>query len=389
MERPDYELEAIKKLLQNNEESYRPGAWEAFSARQQERKKKVIIWPKVAGIAAALILIISVILSSTDHQHPGLLKPESAGKAAVTLLPFANIEKTARVIPQKKQLHFIKTVPYQEIKQVIIVLDTLKNQPQSTAEIPAFEKKTADTSISLTGTVIPITAPQKKTYGTYISSSGTSDSPGSDQFGHSDQWGLGILVSGGMHNSKKSNIGLTATVNYALSNRISISSGLGYQQMAGSGQNDIGNSSSALTEVKALESVDLRLNGIELPIGISYRLSKRTYATVGISAFSVLKKSGELKYVTSTATEKSFVDDDGQIRHEFVLSQERTTERLEVSRHKESNFLGFFNLSLGYQQNILGNQSINLAPYLKIPMKSNTRDQVNLVSAGLNIGITF
>ncbi|MCX2452988.1 hypothetical protein OQX61_17050 [Pedobacter sp. PLR] len=216
-----------------------------------------------------------------------------------------------------------------------------------------------------------------------------------------DKWEMGVMVAPSFGSSKKLNMGYGLSMGYALSKKISINSGISYNEMGasrtmasapGGGQQDM---PSTMTKglagnSKELKAVDANLRGIDIPLEIRYRLTKNLYANVGVSAFAVLNQNQKNTFLESQV-QSSPVDPGSAASTTFkanVLST-TVTEEKQTSNLKTDPYLGFYNFSLGYKQQISRGKSVSLEPFVKLPIKEFTQENLYLIGTGLRLKFDF
>lgn len=213
-----------------------------------------------------------------------------------------------------------------------------------------------------------------------------------------DKWEMGVMVAPSVGNSKKLNMGYGLSMAYALSKKVSINSGISYNEMgasrstgSSSGAHDMPVAARGLAgNSKELKAVDANIRGIDIPLEIRYRFNKNLYANVGISAFAVLNQKQKNIFLESQV-QNSPVDPQGAA-YTFkadVLSTTVTTEEQHTSDLKTDPYLGFYNFSLGYKQKISRGKSVSLEPFVKLPIKEFTQENLYLIGTGLRLKFDF
>ncbi|WP_222535236.1 hypothetical protein [Pedobacter polysacchareus] len=215
-----------------------------------------------------------------------------------------------------------------------------------------------------------------------------------------DKWEMGVMVAPSFGSSKKLNMGYGVSMAYALSKKVSINSGISYNEMgasrnAVSSGGEVQNSPSTFSggfpsNSKQLQSVDASLQGIDIPLEISYRLSKSLYANVGISAFAVLNQKRKNIFLESQVQDSPM--DPASASFAFksnVLSTTIIEEKQSSDELKTDPYLGFYNFSLGYKQRISRGKSVSLEPFIKLPIKEFTQENLYLIGTGLRVKFDF
>lgn len=215
-----------------------------------------------------------------------------------------------------------------------------------------------------------------------------------------DKWEMGVMVAPSFGSSKKLNMGYGVSMAYALSKKVSINSGISYNEMgasrnaasSGGGEQNSPNAFSGgfPSNSKQLQSVDASLQGIDIPLEISYRLSKSLYANVGISAFAVLNQKRKNIFLESQVQDSPIDPANASFAFKSnVLSTTVIEEKQSSDELKTDPYLGFYNFSLGYKQRISRGKSVSLEPFLKLPIKEFTQENLYLIGTGLRVKFDF
>lgn len=113
---------------------------------------------------------------------------------------------------------------------------------------------------------------------------------------------------------------------------------------------------------------------LDLPLNLRYytinqRLS-RWYLTAGLSSYLMLKEKYDLNYQS------------------YHYGGSVYDNRLEV-RNKNRHYLDIVNLGLGYERVLTNKLSLQVEPYLKLPLKGIGEGDISLKSAGAFVGLKY
>jgi hypothetical protein len=139
---------------------------------------------------------------------------------------------------------------------------------------------------------------------------------------------------------------------------------------------------------KNLESVEASVSGIDIPLGVKYNLSKKIYANVGVSAFAVLNQRKNNTYLQETPVQASSTEPAtfGEMR--ILIVNERITE--EAPEAPVGNkYIGFYNFSFGIRQPLSKKNTLSLEPFIKLPMREATQDNLKLIGTGIKLKLDF
>jgi hypothetical protein len=72
-----------------------------------------------------------------------------------------------------------------------------------------------------------------------------------------------------------------------------------------------------------------------------------------------------------------------------MIVKEKTTEPQPEANIDPDKYIGFYNFSLGYKQKISKKNNIAIEPFLRLPMKTFSKENLNLTNGGLRLKIDF
>lgn len=426
-------IDQIKDHLHAHEEAYTPGAWERFSAQEEKKKRGFIYWPLWS--AAAIILIAgSLFFLRNEEQNkmvvskatkaiekPTTIIQESTSEPVITedkplnknpltnqktnvLNDFGSNQKvSASLIEQHKLTEpNITSIPFRQAENTAptIVSNISINQPTLLNTI-----KSERIAQNLSGKNIEFIAEKKKPGSTKITfeqilaaDSYTNKFVKTEKSKASDKWEPGVFVAPAMGNDNKVNMNYGFSLSYNVAKKLSISSGIAYTAL--SSKNDILNSSSNVmnspsasssfsSDSKSLESVDARVRGINIPLELKYSISDKLYTGIGVSALAILNNRQENNYVFSQAQNTTVVNSMGYAEQKMLVVTGRVSETQTESVVAPEKYLGFYNFSLGYKQKISPKKNIAVEPFLRVPMKNFSKDNLNLTNGGLRLKLDF
>lgn len=426
----DEELFAhVKKSLTEYEEPYVPGAWERF----EKKEKKLPVWLWYGGLssAAALFVIVAALFYSSDKpqnkavQQQVKTEPKETYSDAladsraqrpqvVTDRLKIKISENKKTTP-RTTTHYPVNDPVEEyvVSQKPVgfaaPLNALNEKitTQNPSTILVTNKK------DLTENVIKDEASAKRiidekdtvkvskarNFQEFLDAEMKSkNAVASLKSGAKkmDKWEMGLMVAPSMGNAKKLNMGYGLSMDYAVSDKISISSGISYNEMAasksigGDGRTmDSPASMAVVSDTKSLKSVDANWVGVDIPLGIKYHLSKKFYTNVGVSAFAVLNQKQQNNYVQGSVEYDASADQLSSTGFKAVFQERTVSEPVPSEEVGEDKYLGFYNVSFGFKQQISGRKAFSIEPFMKLPMKSFTKENLYLIGTGVRFKFDF
>lgn len=417
MKPADDELIAhIKESLTGYEEVYVPGAWEHFG--KKERKRKGLLWLGSLSSAAA-VLLIGFFLFYTANKTPDKNVIQQAKSKAkqnteslpVTSLPLPGVDTSAdvgRTVTEnlKTRITENKAIAIQRANNnvanspLIVVAqppEIIKQPVISKARdvVPEINPVEDPDVIAKT----PDKAGPPRSFQEFLNAEVKSNAAlaqAKPAVKRTDKWEMGVVVAPSIGNGKKLNMGYGLSMAYALSDKVSISSGVSYSEMGASKdiihntnmQNSPAGPTAMVSETKSLQSVDASLVGIDIPVEIKYHFTKKFYTNVGLSAFAVLNQKQSNNYLQGKVESRA-ADAVNQPGFNAVFKQTNVSEAVPSNEIRDDKYLGFYNISFGYKQKISDNRALSVEPFLKLPMKTFAKENLNLIGTGIRLKFDF
>jgi hypothetical protein len=408
----------IKDSLSAHEEAYVPGAWESFNKGQQKPKVGIIWWYRL-GAAAAILLVGFAVFFMVNPSGVKVI-PETAGIKADTSKPvISNPVPVGGGEPVNDALAsgYKNDVQGQKMPEAgaafagpdssnqVKVSNAVPEVLQPTdkvAQVVQPEKVTDQPKESLASNVSP-TANQKQSFQDFLNAETEKNKHQASKRMAANKaenkWDLGLMVAPSIGNDKKLNMGYGVSMEYAVSRKVSISSGISYNQMGaskvigggGGNSNPMDAPAGAMAlvrETKRLKSVDANLVGLDIPLELKYHISDRFYTNVGVSAFAILNQKQNNNYVEGRLEDES-LNAASPSAFKSVFKESTVSEAVPSEEIKNDKYLGFYNLSIGYKQKVSGKNSLSIEPFMKLPIKEYSTENLKLIGTGIRLKFDF
>jgi hypothetical protein len=368
-------IDHVKSELQDFELDYREGAWENFNRRQNKEPRSG--WFLLAK-AAVFLVIFCLFLGGLklDDKH---LKTV-AFRSPQNGVPSNKYTVNVTVMP-KKQVSFNKSNATGHLAAIGTDEDKLVDTTFADAAYTMPESKPVVAGVT---PMVPAAVKQAKTLESLLQESGHDNASGAGMPAKT-RWSFALAVGGAMDSRRKGKLNLGAEVNFKLNDKLSINTGIFYNQL---GAKKANNGTVETTNDKTLISAEASTYGAELPLQVSYHLNKRLYAKAGISAYSIARQEQLLQFSEQKAVVTSYTDPEGIVHVENRVVNEISTEAVAPEKLKQNKFVALYNLSFGFTQHI-GGRSLSLEPYLKIPVQNFSEQKLNLSQAGVRAVFNF
>ncbi|TDQ09518.1 outer membrane beta-barrel protein [Pedobacter metabolipauper] len=405
----------IKEQLINHKEAYVPGSWEDFNKKEDKRRGLAFWIGSLSGVAAALLIGVAVyftldtkslsIPDKTSGQDKSSQVTTESKKAGSLIDPeqhdvlahSANTRSTGQngvqpVTAIDKNRHA------EQISMVSVKEDSIL-KASSVKESLAWKNPIMEQAVVRVGTDQEVKKPSILDFlenESRINKSLSLSETKKEDAKNNNKWAMGLVVAPSIGNAKKLNMGYGVSMEYALSNKFSVNSGISYGEMSSSrnaGVNDGTMSDPSTGSIvssdvsKSLQSTDARITGIDIPLEFKYNLSKNIYANVGVSAFAVLDQKQSNNYIQSKVQYQTALP--GNNGFSTFLVNERVSENVPESEIKDPKYLGFYNFSFGYRQKLSKSNSFSVEPFMKVPMKEATTENLRLIGAGVRLKLDF
>lgn len=403
---PEQELIAqIKEGLSGYEEGYVPGAWENFKSKQDKGRGLVFWMTALSGVAAVLLLGFGIFFfvqkegdlpKDTLHAANSKIadgvvvdegikatKPDNEGA-------IVGHDKENALVKKEAPANLVRLYPGNAESKVDVVDLAIKAHGKSNVIVQSEvesaknedKKETKATAITLD----EFLANENKRNNANPSKTSKVNAV--------NKWDLGLIVSPSIGDSKKLNMGYGMSMAYRVSERVSLSSGLSYNEMDASREItdkslNSPNTSAFVNDSKSLAEVSTRVTGIDIPLEIKYKLSERFYANAGVSAFAVISQKQSNTYQQSRVVQRTALSPTGDSQSQSFLLTEKVTENAAPNTVATSSVVGFYNFSFGYKQKLSKDKSIGIEPFIKIPMKDVSKENLRLMGTGLKIRFDF
>jgi len=421
-------IEHIATQLHHHEESYSTGAWERFNEKNN-KKPRFVIWP--LWVAAALILVFGgtfLLLNQQNHKTDLVIaKPKAVEKKLVEKNSVVNAKnRQVKTITLSKQIN----ISAKEDDEVPKNISGLNNQPQIL--VADLDKKPKDPIIKIENhntlnnslTNIPLTsyrnrkfeiaverkrekAFKKPTFEDLLAhDSKISELKTTAKSAGNSKWEQGLYVAPTMGNDNKVNMNYGFSLAYNLADKLSISSGIAYSSLSSTSnpasQKTVSSdaspnampvsgaiSSYSSSSAKSLESVNANVRGINIPLELKYNINKKLYTGIGVSALAILNNKQNNNYLVSSGKNITVANSAGIAEQRMLIVTDRVSESQTQTSNFSDKYIGFYNFSLGYKQKISKKTDFAVEPFLRLPMKTFSKDNLNLTNGGLKLKFDF
>lgn len=418
-------IEHMVAQLNAHEESYSDGAWERFLV-QEKKKKAFAFWP--LWTAAAVLLLSASLFFFLNYSnlktHVAILKPTDKKTVSENTDKILNTDQSNQIsssAPKSKNTNQqnignlatkhnvipgeLHQAPFiQEQTALAINKNTdIKNElpsPQNSTVQPVAQTVSDHTEPMAEGKK----APEKMTFEDLLASDSFKEKQKTKTGSKMDpKWHPGIFVAPAIGNDNKVNMNYGFLLSYNVADKLSISSGISYTTLSSTNSNSnkrpdtysspvsgiVSGSGATFSSSKNLESIDASIRGINIPIELKYHISNKIYAGIGVSAVAILNNKQQNNYIVSQPEKRTIVNAMGFNEQRTLLVTEKVSEPQEEPAINPDKYLGFYNFSLGYKQKISPKKSIAVEPFIGLPMKSFSKENLNLTNGGIRLKIDF
>lgn len=406
-------IEHITEQLQSHEEAYAEGAWERFS--EKKKRRGIVYWPMWAAAIVVLIAgaLFFTIQKSTDTTDIANIQPKafSEGEAEQKGTTDAEANINQNISPElhtQKRSNQLQIpvkgdnkAPYNtplaqnEARDQLavngenppmLILNT--NQLAGQLYNPTITSASNSRLFELAGAKEK-PKPIKMTFEDLLAQDSKANQFAAHTKNNQDsKWQPGVYVAPSMGNDNKLNMNYGFSLSYAIANKVSISSGVSYSSI--SSKEVLGADVPQTLSGRNLESVNARVEGINVPLELKYNISDKIYTGIGVSALAVTNNRQENTYISNQVQNAAALNSaTGSYDAKTLIVAERKVEPQPEATIDPDRYIGFYNFSFGYKQKLSRKKNIAIEPFLRVPMKTFSKENLNLTNGGLRIKVDF
>ena len=444
MEYPKKELiKEIADLFEDYQETYVPGEWESFSKVKKKKYPFLANWVRIAAVFVLMAFILAFAFNHLLRQEKipqvAVVKPAvtrksgpvaavAGSKAATVAEQNMNSGRPAVTAASESRVALTNNKPSGMFKpgETSTSLNTTEvTGPLAKALVPQASDRVVTEKIQSVQQQQELSLQQKKTEQQYVQkqadpivihgtgakdtttripaeklttaefllaeSRNTSKNLKTKTAKGSD-WDFGLQVMPAA-TSDRVNVGGGVTTAYRISDKFSLSSGISYLQMQAAGEvQGQGNSRAGVSSFaeKKLVGIDADLKAIDIPIALVYKLNKNFYTSAGVSFFSVLSEKRNNTFEQTAQVDLNGYDFQTGGPSTFKAVSVEHVEEPTIEKHLKGNsYLGYFNFSVGRQQNIFNKYKVRIEPFIKIPVGKLSSEDLNLTNSGIKFQLSF
>jgi hypothetical protein len=420
-------FKGIEDTLHSYEEAYVPGAWETFQ-KKRDRKPAGFLFLKI-GSAAAVLLLASyaafMFWAKTPATAPVAVNKPSVQQPVTKPAPSS--------VPQVVQPSIIDSLSssttessiaknnIQNTNTVNTIIATAKTSPlvANNAQVSSPVIGKPDTALIARNVIatakndvdntiqnnvaqqdaavkpLPGSVQDRVIANNNIRKPGGSDQPVYDALinnkstqsvvpvsKNADERSVSyaLVVQPGIGNQKV-NYSTGLQVSYKVTDKISVSSGIGISSL-----NATSSGSSISTRSGNVQNFNLAVSGVEVPLAVQYKTNKGYYVSAGVMGMSVTSNSLQYNYVTQGTMATTMFDKQGLSYSALNVVAENKTEE---SKEKVANYLGFYIMSAGKKYPIGKKNTLILGPFLRVPFGAVSSEKIRLLQGGVTVGVGF
>lgn len=381
-------IDHIKSELDDLELDYRDGAWEYFRDKSA-KKTRLIFWRKVMSAAAILVIMLLFVPDRFAINEEKQLADH------ITVLsqkdkPLSHDIITENIAVKHKHMSLTHSPAHiqNETRLIAAITNEIPAESMRPAMDTAIQKATDTLQVKTEYWAKAMPAGRKRmTIEELLAKDAVPDTEQKLVSTAGSRWGLGISVGQALDRRSKANLSFGTHIAYAINSKISVSSGVFYNELGGIRKNDLPDMKSRTDKV--MTGSQASLSGVDIPLEIQIKTNKQFYARVGISAYAITSQRQTFNFSEQKVAVTTYLDDNGKERSETVITSEHTTETVPDEKLKQNKFVGLYNLSIGFEQKINKRNTIAFEPYVKVPVSGYSEQRLNLIQGGLRVKIDF
>jgi hypothetical protein len=396
----------IRKNLKAHEEPYNLGAWENFEAKQQTKRTPIFWITRLSGVAAVIAICFSLfLLTKTD--------PTKQGNEVVKVNPDQTLVGDNEPMSQNETDVVAQSTPVEIVadknnlsaqpNNIVAANEMVVENMQSTDKaVEVVENKTVVEKITDQKIAAIVEEKPKVNTGEFLAQESQKNESIPDRILNKrakSRWVLGLMVAPSLGNAEELNMGYGVSMGYNISDKLSLITGVSYNEMSASKDfnSNIGTASILYGNNKSLAGISQKITGVDIPLELKYSFNKSVYASLGVSAFAVIGQSrnnifiqgvvvsgtskGNSSSGSASASAPNAADassSKGQFANTYIQNQ-KIVESVSLGEQNDVNYLGFFNFSVGYKRMVLKRHFVAFEPFVKLPIREVTQDNLRLI----------
>jgi hypothetical protein len=405
----------IRKNLKAHEEPYNLGAWENFDSKQKTRKTPFFWITRLSGVAAVIAICFTLFLvTKTDPKkvENELVKVSPDQTELEDNTPMSQNE--TNVVAQNTPLELDVDNDNLVAKSTHVVTTDergVENTQQIAKTVDAVENKTVVEKIADHKIVAIVEDNTTLSTGEFLAKESQKSEPLQEKIlnkRNKSKWVLGLMIAPSLGNAEELNMGYGLSMGYNISDKLTLITGVSYNEMSASKDfnSNIGTSSILYGNNKSLAGISQKITGVDIPLELKYSFNKNVYASLGVSAFAVIGQSRNNIFIqgvvvsgtskgnsssgsaSASAPSADASGAKGQFANTYIQNQ-KIVESVTLGEQNDVNYLGFYNFSVGYKKLLLKRHFVAFEPFVKLPIKEVTQDNLRLVGAGLRLKVDF
>lgn len=420
-------IDEIRNEFYNYEIPYEEGAWEEFkqtSARKEEEvkvlpiKKRTGLWKPFAA-AAAFIGFTFFVALQFDFVNPDGNHLENPVEAIAVVEAPSLEEIPSSVVSQSPEKDIFLSASGEHFHTAdadhvhLTVDDHLQDLSQSTNNHHLTLQNPGDIQYkdmesSILGTVEPKT--KEKLLATDLPSLAGTEFNGKldkfldentkqtfpsvenqlvvepyDRLADQKKWKIGVEVNS-LFIDEKPGVSAGFVTQFELSDKVKLSAGLSYGQFTASHQEAPIQVAEHVRKVGGAST----LKTLDIPLAVIVEPIDGWYASVGVSAISVMNERNTMLMEVESLKERVFTDhESGATVSVFEVVKSTYNQHSPQADFEGRKDLGYLNFSIGRRKRMTDRLDLHVEPFVKVPIGGLQRQDMNLLNSGIKLKVLF
>lgn len=399
---PEKELiEEIVTLFEDYQEEYVPGEWEAFQERQRRSYPFFQRWMRVAGVMFLAGILLPVTLQDYHHTFKlaGYTVRNVRKLTGANKMPVDSPDKRSQLAatrlqkPVRKPAGMLSSPAQDGLTEAAPAGPPAALLPADAALATAVHVEQREITYQKDSTRKEGAGKQRTAE--FLLAESRSQAGGQKKSTRTAQWDFGIQVMP-LVTSSGTTVGAGLSTSYRVSPKLALSSGISIVQLASS--SGPGSSADGAASFSAVRSVpdrqllgsDETLHAIDIPVSLVFKINKQLYTSAGVSFFSIISEKRNSTFLQTAPVSAMAVNPATGIVSSYQLLQSSQVSQPDAeSLLKGKSYLGFFNFSVGRQQNLFNKYRVQVEPFIKIPVGKLASEDLKLLNSGVKLQFAF
>jgi hypothetical protein len=206
-----------------------------------------------------------------------------------------------------------------------------------------------------------------------------------DRLADQKKWKIGVEVNS-LFIDEKPGVSAGFVTQFELSDKVKLSAGLSYGQFTASHQEAPIQVAEHVRKIGGTST----LKTLDIPLAVIVEPIDGWYASVGVSAISVMNERNTMLMEVESLKERVFTDhESGATVSVFDVVKSTYNQHSSQADFEGRKDLGYLNFSIGRRKRMTDRLDLHVEPFVKVPIGGLQRQDMNLLNSGIKLKVLF